>query len=50
MCDGKYVKRKMCNKKYTRKGRAATAMRNQLEAMHKNQYDELMHCDLFKLT
>lgn len=32
---------KLCDKKYSRKGRTTSAMRNHLEVKHKNEYDEL---------
>lgn len=39
--DGENVQCNLCDKKYSRKGRTTSAMRNHLEALHKNEYAEL---------
>ncbi|CAG4983764.1 unnamed protein product [Colias eurytheme] len=39
--DAENVNCKLCDKKYSRKGRTTSAMRNHLETKHKNEYDEL---------
>lgn len=41
ICDTENVNCKLCDKKYSRKGRSTSAMRNHLEAKHKNEYEEL---------
>ncbi|GBP70312.1 PiggyBac transposable element-derived protein 3 [Eumeta japonica] len=41
ICDAENVNCKLCDKKYSRKGRTTSAMRNHLEAKHKNEYEEL---------
>ena len=38
--DAENVNCKLCDKKYSRKGRTTSAMRNHLETKHKNEYDE----------
>lgn len=41
ICDAENVNCKLCDKKYSRKGRTTSGMRNHLEAKHKNEYEEL---------
>ncbi|CAG5014291.1 unnamed protein product [Parnassius apollo] len=41
ICDAENVNCKLCDKKYSRKGRTTSAMRNHLEAKYKNEYEEL---------